>query len=62
MNLTILSRFAKQMISHVHSQRSVFVYPFLVFTLAVAYLGAGLFGFQFAILHENVTLVWGRRQ
>ncbi len=59
MNGAILSRFTKQMISHVQGQRRVFVYPLLVLSLALAYLGAGLFGFQFAILHENVTLVWG---
>lgn len=57
--MTILSRFAKQMISHVPGQRSRFIYPLLVLALALAYLGAGLFGFQFAVLHENVTLVWG---
>ncbi len=58
MNLTILSRFAKQMVSHVPIRKQEFAYPVVVIVLALAYLIAGRFGLQFAIIHENVSLVW----
>ncbi|MEP6987083.1 MAG: MASE1 domain-containing protein, partial [Chloroflexota bacterium] len=59
MNLTILSRFAKQMVSHVPIRKREFAYPIVLAALTVAYLVAGRFGLQFAILHGNVSLVWG---
>ena len=59
MNLTILSRFAKQMVSHVPIRKREFAYPIVLAALIVAYLVAGRFGLQFAILHGNVSLVWG---
>ena len=59
MNLPILSRFAKQMFSHVTVRKREFSYPLVIAILAFAYLAAGRFGLRFAMLHENVTLVWG---
>src|SRR6185369_2751307 len=59
MNLTILSRFAKQMVSHVPIGNRKLTYPLSVAFLAVVYFMVGRFGLQFAIVHENVTLVWG---
>src|SRR4051794_389370 len=59
MNLTILSRFVKQMVSHVPIRNRVLHYPIAIAILAFAYLIVGRFGLGFAMLHENVTLVWG---
>ncbi len=59
MNLTILSRFAKLMVSHVSVRNRVLAYPFVIAVLALSYFIAGRFGLRFAMIHENVTLVWG---
>ncbi len=58
MNLTILSRFAKQMVSHVPIRKWEVAYPVVIAVLALAYLIAGRFGLQFAIIHQNISLVW----
>src|SRR5262249_8611744 len=59
MNLPIISRFVKQMVSHVPIRQREIAYPLVILVLAFAYFSAGRFGLGFAILHENVTLVWG---
>ncbi|MBI1276707.1 MAG: PAS domain S-box protein [Anaerolineaceae bacterium] len=59
MNLLILSRFAKQMFSRVLIRKREIAYPIVIAILALVYLAAGRFGLRFAVLHENVTLVWG---
>src|SRR5689334_20657064 len=59
MNLPILSRFVKQMVSRVPIRTWEIAYPLAIAVLAGVYFIAGRFGLRFAILDENVTLVWG---
>lgn len=58
MNLTVVSRFADLVTSRVSLRQHSIPYPVAVLILAVAYFIAGKIGLQFAMLHENVSLVW----
>lgn len=57
--MTILSRFAEHLLSNVQNHNRKLTYPVALVIVAVTYLIAGLFGLRFAILHDNVSLIWG---
>ncbi len=58
MNSTFLSQFADVMTSRVSIRQRSIPYPLAVILLAVTYFVAGKAGFRFALLHDNVSLVW----
>lgn len=58
MNLTVVSRFADLLTTRVSIRQHSVPYPAAMVLLAGVYFVVGKIGLQFAILHDNVSLVW----